>query len=232
MRLNMKRTILFSLLALGAASSFSQEMGRVISSTPVTQQVAVPRQVCTTEQVMQPGNKSGAGALVGAIAGGAIGNSIGHGNGRAAATAIGLLGGAIVGDRIESGGPGQVQNVQRCSTQTYYENRTVSYNVVYEYGGKQYSVQMASDPGPFVRLQVTPIGSTQAPGPAPVSATTYVEPLYPADGTDQSSYRYYDAPVVYTAPVVQRYYRPATVYVNLDYQRRPHYPHHHHYDRR
>ncbi len=228
----MKRSILFSILAIGAASSFSQEMGRVISSTPVIQQVAVPRQVCTTEQVMQPGNKSGAGALVGAIAGGAIGNSIGHGNGRAAATAIGLLGGAIVGDRIEGGGAGQVQNVQRCSTQTYYENRTVSYNVVYEYAGKQYNVQMASDPGAFVRLQVTPVGSTQAPGPAPVSATTYVEPMYLADGTGQSNYSYYGAPVVYAAPVVQRYYRPATISVNLDYHGRPHYPHHHHHDRR
>lgn len=228
----MKRTALFFLLALGAASSFSQEMGRVISSTPVTQQVAVPRQVCTTEQVMQPGNKSGAGALVGAIAGGAIGNSIGHGNGRAAATAIGLLGGAIVGDRIEGGGPGQVQNVQRCSTQTFYENRSVSYNVVYEYAGKQYTVQMTSDPGPFVRLQVTPIGSTQLPERAPVAATTYIEPMYLADGTDQSSYSYYDAPVVYGAPVVQRTYRPATISINLGYHGRPHYPRHHHHDRR
>lgn len=207
-------------------------MGRVISSTPVTQQVGVPRQVCTTEQVTQAGGKSGAGALVGAIAGGAIGNTIGHGNGRAAATAIGLIGGAIVGDRIEGGGPGQVQNVQRCSTQTFYENRTVSYNVVYEYAGKQYTVQMASDPGPFVRLQVTPISSTQIPEPAPVSATTYVEPMYLADGTDQSNYSFYGAPVVYAAPVVQRYYRPATISVNLDYYGRPHYPHHHHYDRR
>ena len=227
----MKRTVLFALLTLGAASSFSQEMGRVISSTPVTQQVAVPRQVCTTEQVMQPGSKSGAGALVGAIAGGAIGNSIGHGNGRAAATAIGLIGGAIVGDRIEGGGTGQVQNVQRCSTQTYYENRTVSYTVVYEYAGRQYTVQMASDPGPFVRLQVTPIGSSQTPGAAPMAATTYVEPLYPADATDPNSYSYYSAPAIYATPVVPRYYRPATVYVNLDYHSRPHYPPHHHHRR-
>ncbi|MDP2369913.1 glycine zipper 2TM domain-containing protein [Rhodoferax sp.] len=222
----MKRTVLFSLLALGAASSFSQEMGRVISSTPVTQQVGVPRQVCTTEQVMQPGNKSGAGALVGAIAGGAIGNTIGHGSGRAAATAIGLFGGAIVGDRIEGGGTGQVQNVQRCGTQTFYESRTIGYNVVYEYAGKQYTVQMASDPGPFVRLQVTPISSTPMPERAPLAATTYVEPIYLADGADQGSYSYY------AAPVVQRYYRPATISLNLGYYGRPYYPRHHHHDRR
>jgi len=224
----MKQTLLFSLLALSAASSFSQEMGRVISSTPVTQQVGVPRQVCTTEQVVQPGTKSGAGAVVGAIAGGAMGNAIGHGSGRAAATAIGLIGGAIVGDRIEGGGPSQVQNVQRCTTQTFYENRTVSYNVVYEYAGKQYTVQMPSDPGPFVRLQITPVSAAPAAPPAPVSATTYVEPAYPADTTYQSGYIYSGAPVTYAAPV--GYYRPFAVSVDLGYYGRPHYyPHHHHW---
>lgn len=47
-----------------------------------------------------------------------------------------------------------MQNVQQCSTQTFYENRTVAYNVTYEYAGKQYSVQMPQDPGPYVRLQM------------------------------------------------------------------------------
>ena len=40
-----------------------------------------------------------------------------------------------------------MQNVQQCSTQSFYEPRTVAYNVVYEYGGRQYNVQMAQDPG-------------------------------------------------------------------------------------
>ena len=228
----MKRTALFSLMALTAASAFSQEMGRVISSTPVIQQVGVPRQVCTTDQVMQPSNKSGAGALIGAIAGGAIGNTIGHGSGRAAATAIGLFGGAIVGDSIEGGGPGQIQNVQRCSTQTFYENRTVGYTVVYEYAGKQYTVQMASDPGSFVRLQITPVSSAPTTNSAPVSNTTYVEPTYLAEPVTQSTYTYSSAPVIYPVPVVQPYYRPASVYLNLGYYGRPHYPHHRHHDRR
>lgn len=230
----MKKTILFSLIVLSTASAFSQEMGRVISSTPVIQQVGVPRQVCTADQVLQPSNKSGAGALIGAIAGGAIGNTIGHGSGRAAATAIGLFGGAIVGDSIEGGGPAHVQNVQRCSTQTFYENRTVSYNVVYEYAGKQYTVQMATDPGPYVRLQITPVSSAPTTDAAPVSTTTYVEPTYLADTVSPPSYSYSysSAPVIYTTPVVQPYYRPATVYLNLGYYSRPYYPHHRHYDRR
>ena len=134
----------------------SAEMGRVISSIPVLQQVAVPRQVCFNEQVTVPGQKSGAGAAMGGIAGGAIGNQIGNGSGRAVATMIGLMGGAILGNNIEGNAPAQTQNVQRCTTQTVYENQTVGYNVTYEYAGRQYTVQMPQDPGQWVRLQVTP----------------------------------------------------------------------------
>ena len=112
---------LASLGLSGAAQA--QEVGRVITSTPIIQQVAVPRQVCNTEQVVTPGQKSGAGAAMGAIAGGAIGNSIGNGNGRAAATVLGLFGGAILGDHVEGNAPSEVRNVQNCSTQTFYENR-------------------------------------------------------------------------------------------------------------
>ncbi len=153
----MKKPVL--MLAVMAASGlcFSQEIGTVISSIPVMQQVAVPRQVCTTEQVPVQPAKSGAGALMGAVAGGAIGNSVGDGSGRTAATVLGLLGGAILGDRIEGAPNSQVQSVQRCSTQNFYESRTIGYNVVYEYAGKQYSVQLPNDPGPSIRLQITPM---------------------------------------------------------------------------
>jgi hypothetical protein len=153
-------TLTLTLLAgLSAASvvAHAEEVGRVISSTPMIQQVAVPRQVCNNEQVVSQGSKSGAGAAMGAIAGGAIGNSMGQGSGRAAATMLGLFGGAILGDKVEGPSNPEVRNVQHCSQQMFYENRTMSYNVVYEFAGKQYTVQMPQDPGPTVRLQVTPI---------------------------------------------------------------------------
>jgi len=169
----MKKVALPLLLALGSGLSMAQEVGRVISSTPVIQQIGVPRQVCTTQQVTSPGTKSGAGAAMGAIAGGAIGNNIGDGAGRAVATMLGLVGGAILGDRIEGAPAAQVQNVQSCSTQTFYENRTVSYNVVYEFNGKQYTVSMPQDPGPFVKLQVTPISAATT---VPAPTATYVQP--------------------------------------------------------
>ena len=55
----------------------------------------------------------------------------------------------------------QVQNVQQCSTQTSYENRTMGYDVVYEYAGREYSTQMPYDPGPTIRVQVTPLGADE-----------------------------------------------------------------------
>jgi hypothetical protein len=96
---------------------------------------------------------------MGAIAGGAMGNAVGQGGGRAVATMVGLMGGAILGDRIEGNAYPQVQNVQRCTTQTYYENRAVAYNVVYEYAGQRYQTQMPNDPGPTIRLNVSPVGA-------------------------------------------------------------------------
>ena len=155
----------------------AQETGRVISSTPVIQQVAVPRQVCTNTQVATQGQKSGAGALMGAIAGGTVGNNIGSGSGRTAATMLGVFGGAILGDKVEGAPAPEVRTVQNCTNQVFYENRTTGYNVVYEFAGKQYSVQMPTDPGPTVRLQITPVAAppvmtypaTPLGSPAPVS---------------------------------------------------------------
>ena len=165
-KIALQTTLLASLMALFATASVqAQEVGRVISSTPIIQQVGVPRQVCNNQQVVTGGQKSGAGAAMGAIAGGAIGNQIGRGSGNALATVAGLVGGAILGDSIEGPGTPEVRNVQNCSQQMFYENRTMAYNVVYEFAGKQYTVQMPQDPGPTVRLQITPM--------APAANTSY-----------------------------------------------------------
>jgi uncharacterized protein YcfJ len=176
------------LAALGASAQAQDLTGRVISSTPVVQQVQVPRTVCSNQPVAVQQPRSGAGAVIGAIAGAALGNAIGAGAGRAVATGVGLIGGAAVGDRIEGGGVAY-QNGQQCSTQTFYENRTVGYNVTYEFGGRQYTMQMPNDPGPTVRLQVSPIGASAPQGtygptseivsvPGVVASTTTVYPAY------------------------------------------------------
>ena len=155
------KTLALGLLT-GLGLSFSaqaQEVGNVLSRTPVYQQVSVPRQVCTQTQVSVPGQTSGAGALMGAVAGGAIGNAVGKGEGRALATMIGVIGGAIAGDKVEGPQAAQTQPQQTCTTQQVYENRLMGYNVVYEFAGKQYTVQLPKDPGPTIKLQITPISA-------------------------------------------------------------------------
>ncbi len=202
--------------ASGAA--FAQEQGRVISSTPVYNQVAVPRQVCSNEQVTtQTQQKSGAGALMGGIAGGAMGNAVGNGSGRAAATMIGIVGGAILGNNIEGGQPqANTQNVQRCTTQTFYENRASGYNVVYEFNGKQYQVQLPQDPGPFVSLQVTPVGGAPAapvqPAPAVVRPISQA-PVFTQPVIVESSTVYVQHPqVAYVRPAPVVIQAPAYIY--------------------
>ncbi len=219
----MKNYILLTAIAAiaGGASSLAmaQESGRVISSTPVIQQVGVPRQVCSNQPVAVSQPKSGAGALMGALAGGGLGNAVGQGGGRALATVVGVMGGAILGNSIE-GSNTQVQNMQQCSTQTFYENRTVGYNVVYEFSGKQYSVQMPNDPGPTVQLQVTPVGAgsyppppmTSQPQPQPGTVNqpmTYVQPSISSTTVVEPAYGYASPPVA--APVVYApaYYAPS-----------------------
>lgn len=178
----MKKLLLLTGASLLSATVLAQELGTVISATPVMQQVTVPRLVCQDQQVAVAPQRSGAGAVVGAIAGGLIGSAFGGGSGQAAATAFGALGGAVLGNEAEGRQPTQIQTVQNCTTQTFYQNQAAYYDVVYEYAGRRYQVQMANDPGPTVPLQVTPVGSMpppQAPVRAPariISSTTYVQP--------------------------------------------------------
>lgn len=197
----MKKCVFFSLLASAAALVHAQEQARVLSVTPIVQQVGVPQQVCGNETVYTGPRTTGGGAVLGAIAGGAAGNAVGGGSGRAAATALGVIGGALLGNQIEGNGRPQYQNVQRCGTETFYENRTVGYTVVYEYAGRQYTTQTPNDPGEYMTVQVQPVpnarpgayGQTYSTQPEPygqpglpvqpgVVATPYAtqQPLYPA----------------------------------------------------
>ncbi len=115
----MNRLLLASVLVGASATAFAaDEMARVISATPVTQQVGVPRTACATYAA-----------------------------------------------------PGVAP---QCSTQTIYETRTVAYNVIYEYAGKQYSVQMPQNPGPTLRLGVAgvQVAGTPVPAPAPIAAAS------------------------------------------------------------
>jgi uncharacterized protein YcfJ len=189
----------FALFALCATPALAQEdMARVLSSTAVMQQVAVPRQVCTTQQVIQQGQPSGAGAAMGAIAGGAVGNAIGDGSGRAIATMIGLVGGAVLGNRIE-GTRDEVRNVQQCTTQTSYENRVLHYDVIYEYDNKRYSIKMPNDPGAYVRLQMNPVGAMPPPAVAPTT-TIINRPMSVVPAPAETTITYVQNEPIYVVP--------------------------------
>ena len=216
-------------LFAGLSLSFSaqaQEVGNVLSRTPVYQQVSVPRQVCTQTQVSVPGQTTGAGALMGAVAGGAIGNAVGKGEGRALATMIGVIGGALAGDKVEGPQAAQTQTQQTCTTQQVYENRLVGYNVVYEFAGKQYNVQLPKDPGPTIKLQITPISAAPLDTPGN-EATVMAE----APNTPIVTQQIYTAApqTVFVRDTFARPYGyspyPVFTHVNLDIGAAPRYRH-------
>ena len=72
MKTTLVKTIVGSAVAAAAMASAPASamdvLARVISSTPVVQQIAVPRQVCSNQPVIVQAPRSGAGALMGAIA--------------------------------------------------------------------------------------------------------------------------------------------------------------------
>jgi uncharacterized protein YcfJ len=186
---------------------------RVVSSTPVVAQVATPRQACYDEVQVTQAQPSGAGAILGAIAGAAVGNAIGRGSGRALATGAGLLGGAVLGNHIETDGrPGGQRTVRRCENQTAYENQVVAYSVIYELNGQQYSTQLPQEPGATIPVQIT------------VSPAVNTAPTV----------SYQSAPVYQqqAAPIVQYQYQDVQPGVVTVYEDRPYYRHHrrHHWD--
>jgi len=194
----MKTMAISSVLLAACGLAQAQEIGQVISRTAVYQQVAVPRQNCA-QTITPNAPTSGAGAITGAVLGGVVGTAMG--DGRGLGTVIGAIRGAVLGDKAESNA--NSQPVTTCTTQTAMETRLVGYNVVYEYAGKTYNVQLPQDPGPTIAIQVTPVGMpAAAPGAAP--QTTVVAPQVV----------YSQPPVVYAPPPV--YYRPWPVNTSIN----------------
>lgn len=184
---------------IGVPSQSSSTVdARVLSSTPVVAQVAVPQETCYDELRAEAPRSSGAGAIIGAIAGAALGNAVGKGSGRALATGVGLIGGAALGNHVETDGrEGRTRTVRRCAQQTAYENQVVAYNVTYEVNGQRYTTQMDHEPGRTIPVQLTV-------SPA-VSRVSTAAPL-PYD--EEDGYYYQDQ--VGRAPpavVVQSYYQ-------------------------
>ena len=223
------KLILLLIGASVASTVLAQERARVVSSTPIVKQFTVPQQNCETSQVFVAEPKSGAGAVIGAIAGGLIGNTLGSGANQAASTALGAIGGAVVGNSVASSEESinrQAQNQTTCTVQNTAQSVTV-YQVVYEYAGKQYSVEMPNDPGSSILVQVSPAPQGVAPlasSAAPVgSATTqYVSPVT-STTTVTPVPVYVGAPYAYPYPYPYPYAYPygfvAPVGINFGFYR-------------
>ncbi|HXD43263.1 MAG TPA: glycine zipper 2TM domain-containing protein [Ramlibacter sp.] len=175
----MKRLSLLLLAAAAAAPAFAQssapadpvlvENARVRSSTPVYEEVQVPRTECITQTVVtetpaRSDKPNLVGAGLGAVAGGLLGHTVGGGNGKTAATAVGAVAGALVGSDLANRNanaqaeraPAEVQN---CKTVKATQRRLVGYRVRYEYAGREFESIVRSNPGSTlpVRLSVAPV---------------------------------------------------------------------------
>lgn len=185
--------------ALGgfAGASSAQVYGdtaRVISATPVHEQVATPRRECHVEQVSsyeerrtvrtepprgEPG--IGAGTVLGAIIGGVVGHQFGGSSaGRDHGTAAGAVVGGLIGNQVDrdsdAAGPASrdvvvervpvAREVERCNTIADARDAIVGYDVRYEYNGHEFSTRMPYDPGPQLAVNVE-VRPPEARGPIP-----------------------------------------------------------------
>ena len=198
-----------ALVLCAASPALATEYGTVVSSTPVIARGSVPQRECRNETVSTAPQSSGGGALVGALIGGVVGNSVGAGMGRAAATALGVVGGAAVGDRVEANAqPPGLATVQRCRTVSTSQDQLIGYDVIYDYNGTRHRARLPDNPGgPGTRIalevEVLPV--------ATVHAGRVGTPVPPADELASAAPReyvpVYEPPVVYAYP--RTYYYPA-----------------------
>jgi len=161
------------------------DTARVLSVTPQTERVNMPREECRTEYQQQSyrEDRSIGGALLGGIAGGLLGSTVGRGNGRVAAAAVGAGVGAVVGDRIDNNN--RVVNtrtvpVEACYTVDNWQTVTNGYLVAYEYNGRTYTTVTSEAPGRYIDVNVA-VGPNRYPAAQEITyirSTGYDEPRW------------------------------------------------------
>ena len=130
---------------------------------------------------------------------------------------------------------------QNCRTQMVTEDRTVGYKVVYEYAGRQHTVQLPFLPGATIELEVTPVAVARSATPSAPPRPDFsaeAQPRYPAQpqptyssppqptysSPQQPIYTSQAEPAYYSEPpvVVERYVREP-VYIDPPYYPRSYY---------
>ena len=182
--MQMNKSFLMLLAAVSSGSVWAADFtdtARVVSSTPVRERVAEPKQECWTETVSSTGTvtksapveeHSIGGAVVGGVIGGVVGSQIGQGNGSTVATAAGAIAGTIIGDRVASQNAQrqaqtteqvpQTREERRCRQVDSYREVIRGYNVTYHYNGRDITTRLPYDPGNNVRVSVSVVGNEPA----------------------------------------------------------------------
>ena len=124
--------------------------------TSVRAVVGPPEQRCwiEREQVVEDRRESNArGAIIGAVIGGILGHQVGGRNDKGVATVGGVVAGAAVGSSIGGDRGQQVvsRDVQRCEV-VPSQAEPDYWDVTYIFQGREYSMQMTSQPGATVTV--------------------------------------------------------------------------------
>lgn len=90
-----------SALALITACSVNPPRNDAVNTPVVASQGITFGNVSHIEIVPVANRTSGGGAILGAVIGGVLGHQVGGGTGRTAATAVGVVGGAVIGSQVE-----------------------------------------------------------------------------------------------------------------------------------
>ena len=163
MKMKIAAPLLLSALAAPIHAADYMDSAPVVSRAPIYQTVSEPQQQCWTESVTSyEERRTPGGAILGGLTGGVIGHQIGSGRGRDAATAFGVVIGALVGDHVanrDNRAVAVTRPTQRCQTAQSYRQVLTGYQVTYNYNGRNTTVVLPYDPGPRVPIEVGVTGS-------------------------------------------------------------------------
>jgi len=135
-------------------ASSPAQMARVLSATPNIERFVETRQQCSeqVQQVTTQGSSNLGGVLVGSVIGGAAGSAIGKGSGKTIATVTGAALGAQIARNYGEQPTTTNKVVQVCQPVNTVREQVRDYSVRYEWEGREYSVNLPQNPGPWLRV--------------------------------------------------------------------------------
>lgn len=136
-----------------------EAFAQVVTATPVSDVVSVPRRIChdvAVQRRLPERDGNAGGAIAGALIGGLIGNQVGGGDGRKVATVAGAVAGGYAGrevDRRHVGGRVVAGTEKRCQTISEAREQVIGYDVAYRTeDGKTGQLRLDADPGEQVSI--------------------------------------------------------------------------------